>query len=57
MTSFRLCIKPGTRGRGNWDAFVGNCNSGTRDEGLKGHQVWDAGRQIQGCGGRGGRGM
>ena len=49
----------GTRRRGHWDVCVGTCDSGTRDEGLgdimgRGN-VWDgdAGRQIQGRGGRG----
>ena len=51
----------GTRGQGLRDACVGTWDLGTRDEGLEGHQVWDAGtcgtgtrgRQTQGLRGHG----
>ena len=50
----------GTRAQGHRDACVGTWDLGTRDEGLGGNQVWDAGtcgtgtrgRQIQGRRGR-----
>ena len=58
--TFGLCTYKtgtGTRGRGHWDACVGTWGGETRDLGTSSMgrgDVWDgdAGRQIQGRGGR-----
>ena len=47
MTSFGLCLK---LGRGHWNACVGTCDSGMRDEGLRVIKYGTRGRVGRGRG-------